>query len=212
MAQPLVTFEVDWKTVLSTLGSTAIVVAAVGFIARTITQHVFRRDLETHKSNLKRETDLEIANAKASVDRELAAAKAQTDAALLAQKAEFDRQMETFKADVVSRVARADRIHAEIIHWANPILSAVMDLKRRLENVLENEGYLALSADNQNKLSAQWSIDYNYFFPSTVFIFCQYFCWIRLLEERLNFEIFTIHGEKDQLFALIRTFEGLAIT
>jgi hypothetical protein len=36
--------------------------------------------------------------------------------------------------------------------------------------------------------------------PSTVFLFSQYFCWIRLLEEKLSFELFERQTDKDTFF------------
>jgi hypothetical protein len=51
---------------------------------------------------------------------------------------------------------------------------------------------------------ANWTIEYNYFMPSTLFVFSQYFCWVRLLEEKLSFEIFEGQKEKDEFFAAIR--------
>jgi hypothetical protein len=55
--------------------------------------------------------------------------------------------------------SRADRITREIIKWANPIHRTVIDLSNRLDNILYNDGYLAL---NQNFIHPQWSITYDY--------------------------------------------------
>jgi F0F1-type ATP synthase membrane subunit b/b' len=232
---------VNWDDLLKTLGSTAIVVAVLGFLAKTIIDHFFSRALETHKNNLKeaadkdveshkaelkREADSELANARARTERELAEAKARSDhelaelrartdhelvmakeradAALLAQKAQFDRQMANFQTGLAIRTAREDRIRQQVVHWANPIFGAVVDLERRLDNILQSEGYLALSPDTEGKISTDWSICYDYFLPSTVYLFCQYFCWIRLLQESLSFELFEKHEAKDDFFEGIR--------
>jgi hypothetical protein len=215
--------KVNWDEILKTLGSTALLMAILGFLAKTIIDHFFSRALETHKeklkqeadkdvesfkTNLKREADVELAVAKARTELELTELKARTDLdlakareradeALLAQKAAFDRQMATFQAELATRTARAGRIREEIVHWANPILGSVMDLKRRLGNILHNEGYFALSPETAGEMDAEWSIRYDYFLPSTVYFFCQYFCWVRLLEESLSFELFEKHEAKD---------------
>jgi F0F1-type ATP synthase membrane subunit b/b' len=205
---------VNWGDLFTTLGSTAILVAVLGYVAKTIIGHFFNRDLEKHKTSLKQAADLELADAKARTEQELVEARAQidralvkvkerSDAELLAQKLEFDRQMVTFQTELATRIARADRIRQEIVRWANPILGSVMDLTRRLRNILREQGYLALSPDTESKVDSEWSIHYEYFLPSTVYLFCQYFCWVRLLEESLSFELFEKHEVKDNFFESI---------
>jgi hypothetical protein len=39
---------------------------------------------------------------------------------------------------------------------------------------------------------------------STLYLFGQYFCWIRMLEEELNFELFESQVEKDEFFFAVR--------
>jgi hypothetical protein len=39
--------------------------------------------------------------------------------------------------------------------------------------------------------------------PSTLFLFAEYFAWIRLLQERLSFELFESQETKDRFFAAI---------
>ena len=52
---------------------------------------------------------------------------------------------------------------------------------------------------------SDWTITPNHFLVSTAYLFCQYFCWIRLLEESLSFELFRNQSEKDELFKKIWT-------
>ena len=216
---------IDWSALLSTLGSTAILVGAVTFLIKAAINHLFSRDLATHKAALKHEADLELANvrsrsdreiaeAKTRSDRELAELKARTDAelafakerwetALLEQKAAFDREMAMFQTGLASEAARADRIREQIVRWANPIFGSVMDLTGRLRNILQDRGYLALSEETDRDIGADWSIRYEYFLSSTIFLFCQYFCWIRLLQESLSFELFEKHEAKDEFFGKV---------
>jgi hypothetical protein len=195
---------VNWDDLLKTLGSTAILVAVLGFLTKTIIGHFFNRDLENHKTNLKQAAELDVeshkANLKRQTDLELADVKERSDAALMAQKLEFDRQMAMFQTELATRTARADRIRQEIVRWANPILGSVMDLTRRLRNILHEQGYLALSPETESKVDSEWSIHYEYFLPSTVYLFCRYFCWVQLLEESLSFELFEKHEVKDNFF------------
>ena len=98
------------------------------------------------------------------------------------------------------RAAQEDRIRDEVIRWANPILGSVKALQARLRNILCHSGYLALSRRSQTEIDPEWSITFEYFLPSTIYLFCQYFCYVRLLEERLGFELFEKQKDKDDFF------------
>ncbi len=126
---------------------------------------------------------------------------------MLAQKSRFDTQMEAFKADLAANIARKDRIREQLNQWANPILGSVRGLEARLDNILSDEGYLALSKETQSKVKKEWSIPYDYFVPTTIYLFSQYFCWIRLFEENLSFELFAAHPEKDSFVEKVREVE-----
>lgn len=101
------------------------------------------------------------------------------------------------------KLKKQEAIRQEIIRWSNPILAAVKDLKGRLNNIVD-EGYLALGKDFENQINSNWSISYDYFMSSTLYLFGQYFCWIRMLEEELNFELFESQAEKDNFFLAVR--------
>jgi hypothetical protein len=203
---------VNWGNVFNTLGSTAVVVAILGFLAKVIIDDVFARGLETHKNKLKEAADKDVESHKAALKRdadlELARVKELADRELLAQKAKFDLQMAAFQTELATRSARADRMREEIVRWANPILGSVMALMRRLQNILHEEGYLALSPETEIKVDTDWSIRYDYFLCSTVYLFCQYFCWVRLLQESLSFELFEKHEEKDSFIKSIHAVGG----
>lgn len=181
MVYPIVT------DVLKTLASTAIVVAMLGYFARTTIKHFLQRNLEEHKAQLTQEAAAE----------------------LLAQKNKFDKQMEAFKTGLTAETTRKDRIREEITRWANPILGSVEGLEARLENVLSNDGYLALSPDAEDRINPEWSVTYDYFLPSTIYLFCQYFCWIRLFDEKLSFELFRKHQEMNSFRERIRNVERM---
>ena len=166
--------KIDWSGILTALGGTAIIATAITFISKVAIEHFFRRDLETYKADLKR--------------------------TVVAQKGDFDRQAETFRTEL----AHADRVRQEVVRWANPILGSVVDLQHRLGTILNNYGYLALSPDYKYQVNPGWPIDYEWFLQSTVYLFCQYFCWVRLLEEKLSFELFEKHDVKDSFFANVR--------
>ena len=52
--------------ILKTLGSTAFVVAALAFFARSTVKHLFDSDLEKHKAELKLDADAQLITEKGS--------------------------------------------------------------------------------------------------------------------------------------------------
>jgi hypothetical protein len=107
------------------------------------------------------------------------------------------------KSELENRIKKQERIRQEIIRWSNPILASVQELKGRLNNIVD-EGYLVLSKDYERQINSSWSISYDYFMNSTLYLFGQYFCWTRMLEEELNFELFESQIEKDNFFFAMR--------
>jgi hypothetical protein len=176
---------IDWADVLKTLGSTAVIVAALAYVAQSGVKHFLDRDIDSHKA------ELELATKKA----------------LQAQQSDFNQQLESFKTELVATAARKDRIRGQVIQWANPILGSVKGLESRLNNILSDDGYLALSKETQSQVNKEWSITYDYFEPTTIYLFAQYFCWIELFEENLSFELFTKHPEKDAFLRKVREVE-----
>lgn len=114
-----------------------------------------------------------------------------------------DLQKEKHKSNLEVEQLMKERIRQEIVRWANPILGAVRDLEKRLKNILHDGGYLALSEKYQEKVNPKWSITYDYFMNSTLYLFSQYFSWVRMLQEDLSFELFQSHLEKDQFFEAV---------
>jgi hypothetical protein len=187
---------IDWSALFKTLGSTTIIVGALAFVAQAAIKHLLTRDIAKHKEALTFETQ-----------KQLLALKKTADEQLLTQKNTFDTQMESFKAEADANAARKDRIREQVTQWANPILDAIRGLETRLNNILSDGGYFALSNDTQSKVNPEWSITYDYFYPTTIYLFSQYFCWIRLFEENLSFELFTAHPEKDSFLEKVREVE-----
>ncbi len=99
--------------------------------------------------------------------------------------------------------SREERIRQEVIRWANPILGTVKDLESRLRNILYNKGYQVLSEESQKQIDLNWSISYDYFMYSTLYLFGQYFAWVQMLQEELNFELFQSQQEKDKFFEAV---------
>lgn len=104
------------------------------------------------------------------------------------------------------REAKRERIRQEVLRWANPILGSVESLDSRLSNVLDARLFLALDpqrASERRPVHDDWAIEYEYAMKSTLYLFAEYFAWIRLLQERLSFELFESQQTKDSFFEAV---------
>ena len=178
--------DINWQEVIQFLGGTAILVSIAAYLARSIVKQLLEKDLVRFKTDLDHRAERELAKVKSDLEKDVLKEKHKTDMTLEQQKVMLQRE-----------VSRDDRIRSEILKWANPILGAVRGLRSRLSNILEDDGYLALQSKPQRPIPTGWSIDYEYFMPSTMYLFCQYFCWVRLLQEELSFEPFESRTQKD---------------
>jgi hypothetical protein len=181
----------DW---IKLLGIPAIVSAVVSAIAT----YIANRKLENFKSQ--KNAELENFKSRLSADNNIQ---------LEALRHQYTKEREEYLQYLEKTALTEDQIKNEIIRWANPILGAVQDLEGRLNNILQDQGFLALDQrpnpnPNPNfQLNPNWSISYDYFMPSTLYYFAQYFCWILLLLQDLNWLIFKSQTDKDQFFDLI---------
>jgi hypothetical protein len=201
----------DWKAILQSLGSTAILMAALVWLSKAILTHLFSRDIENQKASMKAQYDLELENSKVNLkalaDTELEKIKANLASEFAATTHKYELELEKMRVQLDSSVSRKERIRAEIVLWANPILRSVLDLARRLDNIVGGQSYAALNRNYVGNNYPGWSISYEYFMESSIYLFGQYFCWITLLQERLNFELFQTQDEKDRFFSVIREVE-----
>jgi len=102
-----------------------------------------------------------------------------------------------------AKASEKERIRAEVIRWANPSEIAVNGLYYRLKNIIEYGAYIALSENSEGQIHPNWSINHEYFFNSTLYLFAQYFAWTRLLEDDLSREIFKSVPEKERLWSAL---------
>ncbi len=115
--------------------------------------------------------------------------------------AEYKTNLEKLRAE--AKMSEETRIRSEIIRWANPLGAAINNLYYRLDNILCNNAYFALNERNISLINPNWSINYEYFFNSTIYLFSQYFAWTRILEEEINIEFFHSPRERDKLYNAI---------
>jgi hypothetical protein len=163
------------RDVVTFLGGATALLAAIAWLVQALVKTVLARDLKSFENDIKGKADQELAILRAQL------------------KSAHDHQGRAADAEA----ARDERIRAEILKWANPILGAVADLSRRLDNILKNSGYLALQKSPAKPIPHNWSISYDYFMPSTLYLFCQYFYWVRRLQIDLSFELFAHQTDKD---------------
>jgi hypothetical protein len=108
-------------------------------------------------------------------------------------------------AALARREERKRRIREEVIRWSNPIFGAVDNLQYRLRNVLGHL-YPALDSnrrDVERPINPDSSVDHSYALESTLFLFAQYFAWIRLLEHEMSPELFSSKLAKENFFKAV---------
>ncbi len=202
---------IHWEDVFGTLGTAAALTGLIAFLGKALIGHLLTKDIEANKAQLKQSSDAELARLTTQLkrDSDISLAKltnelkASADYELEAIRNHFQTDLEEYKLKLASNASREERLRNEVLHWANPILGAVRDLKGRLHNILHQEAYFALDKDSADKIDANWSITYDYFRPSTCYLFVQYFCLMRLFEQKLSFEFFASQKEKDEFVSVL---------
>ena len=164
-------------TFVSVMGGTAALVGVATFLAKALAQQWLTKELEDYKRRLSRDSeyykiqlsrDAEIHKAQlARANSEaLDRAKFDFEKELIARRGQVDLFRDEMKYLNESEQQRQTRLQVQIQRWANPIRISIRDLEHRLSNILDEEGYLALSKNQSMPLN--WSADYNYFMASTV--------------------------------------------
>lgn len=201
----------DWTQVFgdvaAKIGTSAVIVGALALIGKIAVQSFFKAGVEEFTAELKHKSETELETLKLDLKRkndlELADVKHDFELSLEQQKQRAELQKATFLQSLETDAAAHERIRVEILKWANPILNSVRDLNGRLTNIIAEQGYLALDEETASH-NPNWAVSYSYFVSSTLYLFGQYFCWVHMLEQRLNFELFRSHAEKDCFFSAIR--------
>ncbi|MFX4217729.1 hypothetical protein ACOL3B_02370 [Aliarcobacter butzleri] len=110
-------------------------------------------------------------------------------------KNELKIDLEKEKIEIKKEKENFDRKLEEIKKWTNPILSSVNGITGRLKHIIEQEGYLELDKSH---------VGYDYYYPSTLYYFTQYLCWIQILKEEINYEIFDKGKSESSFFKTIK--------
>jgi hypothetical protein len=130
-----------------------------------------------------------VSSAVVAVGSVLLARRAERSVLMLQAELETQRQehLAGYRARIEEHAKRKERIREEVLRWANPVFGAVQGLERRLDNILNNGYYHALhETDEERPVDPDWAVSYEYALPTTLFLFAEYFAWIRLLQEKLS--------------------------
>lgn len=112
-----------------------------------------------------------------------------------------EKEVAEHEVELGQQTRAQDRLREEVLRWANPVLDAVEGLESRLDNILTKGLYQALHKDRKNRrVKPDWAVSYDYVFPTTLFLFANYFAWIRLLQERLSYELFESEQVEKRFF------------
>lgn len=193
--------------ILAFLGGTAVLIAAAAWLTRELVKHWLDKDRKRFEDELKTSSASSLKELEVRLTAESARSLKEFELQMQAQGAQALAQLQKqYQLEVASanRAAEAEgerneRLRGLILEWANPILGAVRDLQSRLGNVLEDKAYPALHQQPKIPIPHGWSIKYDYFMPSTLYLFCQYFYWVKRFQGELSFELFRSQTEMDAL-------------
>ena len=183
--------SINWNMVLSTLTTTGVVVAAIVYMSKKLFEFFLSHDLERKKKELSEELQKGLEKYKS----ELAEAARLHESKLSADLAKLESAL---GVDVAAAERARDR-HERILY---PLWVAVGGLEARLNNVLNDQVYTFLSSST--KPLHNWSMTYDYAMSSTAFLFAQYFCWARVVEERLTRDVVKDADRRNRLMRAIR--------
>lgn len=179
---------------------------AVGFLINRIDW--IRQTARENLSAMRRETSREAAE-------KFSAYQAETDR-------KFQKELEHIKTDLGLQsaiaperqrialndgAARDKFLQIELNRSADPILQATTDLRLRIENILRKQGCAWFGKPKQTDSGFQQTAAY--FRSSTLYVFCRYFCYVELLNERLGY-LFEERGDQREEFTdLLRVASGV---
>ncbi|MDD2383128.1 MAG: hypothetical protein PHN18_02965 [Sulfurospirillaceae bacterium] len=111
-------------------------------------------------------------------------------------KNELKIELENEKNEIKKLYEKDNRKFEELKKWTNPVLSSVNGLIGRLDYFINKNGKKALLEDE---------LEYNYYMPSSLYYFAQYLCWIQVLKEEINYEIFNEKKDEKDFFNAIHS-------
>ena len=186
---------------LATAGTTTALIGGATYLTQTMVAHRLSKDMENYKRDLARDVEAHKSRLAFENARALDQAKFEFEQQLVYQRGEVDILKEGYKFGAESEQQRRERLRGQIQRWAAPIRNAISDLANRLRDITENRSHTML--DPKQAEITGWSARYDYFMPSTLYYFAQYFCWTRLLQHQLGHEVFQSRDEMGEFFDLM---------
>jgi hypothetical protein len=118
-------------------------------------------------------------------------------------------------AALARREEKKRRIREEVVRWSNPIFGAVDSLHYRIGNILDGVLGPALASNQRDvarPVDPDWSVDHEYAPQSTLFLFGQYFAWIRLLQQETRFDLYPSDDAKETFCRSVHAVDSLCRT
>jgi len=106
-----------------------------------------------------------------------------------------DFTLKKFEMELNKKYQKDERKLEELKKWTNPLLSSLNGLIGRLNNIVNEDGYKHLSNS---------SSEYEYYMPSTLYYLSQYLCYIQILREEINYEIFDDNKNESNFFQVLK--------
>jgi len=128
----------NWTEILKFLGGSTVLLAAVGFLIKSIATHFLNRDLESLKDEIKSESDKKLQAFKGAQDAVLQGLRGSQDKALQAMREAQEAKMEKLRQE-------HETLLQDIQNQANERIERVKSALQRLEKL---EGELLRSRDS----------------------------------------------------------------
>jgi hypothetical protein len=133
--------SIDWNTLLQTLGSTAVLVAPLGYLGQTVIKLWMDRDLAAYKATLNAQAQEKLEELKTELRVKADAALAKTNAGQVG----VQKEVSEFQSRLMAQSSRQERVAAGARRWSHDI-DVVEGLRSNIGKILSVDCSLALDA------------------------------------------------------------------
>jgi hypothetical protein len=127
----------DWVEIAKFLGTSTVVLGAVGFVIKSIASHFLNRDLEFLKDKIKSENDHKVLELKGEQDKALQAMRETQEARMEELRQQHNRVLQEFQAEAGERIEhvkaalqRLERLEGELLKSRDSAYGEIWELSK----------------------------------------------------------------------------------
>ena len=127
----------DWVEIAKFLGTSTVVLGAVGFVMKSIASHFLNRDLEFLKDKIKSENDHKVLELKGAQDKALQAMRETQEARMEELRQQHNRVLQEFQAEAGERIEhvkaalqRLERLEGELLKSRDSAYGEIWELSK----------------------------------------------------------------------------------